>query len=323
VLYTAEGEPALQLQLTRLQQQRSNLVEQQLLARSISARSQARLQARLNTTAQQNRMLHAEANLLLLQLDLQQDAEQAMGQLHAQRAVSSFQLSQAKNDRLQLQQQLQRARLTIEESELRALELEGETENLRLDLQASELRHQEQLAALDSELRRLHQQQSFAVLAERSGAVAEIPVTVSTAVRAGQALFVIDDPDATLLAVIFAPSAVAGRVTLGQQLMLRYDAYQFQQFGRYRATVNKIGRARLDPREHQLPFLDLREPVYRIEATLDGHIVRGPTEFLLRPEVQFMADFVMDEMTLLQFIVRPLAALGEKVQWKASPVFGT
>jgi len=95
----------------------------------------------------------------------------------------------------------------------------------------------------------------------------------------------------------------------GQELLLNYDAFNFQLYGRYRATVTRIDRASLDPREHLLPVPGIQEPVFTIKARLDQSYVEGPDIYRLQSGMLFSADIVTAEMSLLAFIFKPVLEL--------------
>ena len=74
-----------------------------------------------------------------------------------------------------------------------------------------------------------------------------------------------------------------------------------------------IGKARLDPRETVLPIFGINEPVFKITAQLHETAVQGDSLYRLQSGATLMADFVLSEMSLLQFIFRPILGLQGKV----------
>jgi membrane fusion protein len=109
-------------------------------------------------------------------------------------------------------------------------------------------------------------------------------------------------------AQIFVPSRALGKLRTGQVVLLNYDAFPFQQYGSYEAVVSSIGTAALDPREYLIP-LDVSEPVYLIKAELplDQNVLN------LRAGMQFSAQLVTGERTILEGIFEPLTALARRL----------
>ncbi len=314
-IYTSAGDPSHSSRIERLESRQQLLMEQKAIQRARHHKQRQKLLHELDVIKQQRSLLQSETTLLTEQLELSLESEDALQSLLAQKAISRLQFYQARNERLEQQRQLQRARVAVTEHGLDIERNAAMLEELELESRLADLHFEDELATLTAEIDTLTNQQSLAVLSELDGKVSEILAYPGTAVNAGQTILMVNTADKPMVAYIYAPSSIAVRIQEGQRVMLRYDAFDYQNFGRYPATVSKIGRARLDPRETLLP-VKVHEPVYLIEAIIKQQSVSGPETYLLKPETQFIADFVMGEMTLLQFVLRPMRQLRDKVQWK-------
>lgn len=151
------------------------------------------------------------------------------------------------------------------------------------------------------------------VLANRSGIVSSILLEEGSAVKRGQAIAYLQPEGKSLMAEVFVPSSILGKLAPGEDVMLRYDAFSVHSYGRYPAKISSIERTALDPRNHLLPVAPTSEPLFRVLATPSQHYVEGEDIFPLQPGLQLSADFVTSEMSMVEYIFRPLLNLRGKV----------
>ncbi len=125
----------------------------------------------------------------------------------------------------------------------------------------------------DNEARR-----EFVVRAPQDGVVTAITATPGQTVGANQALASLLPAGAELEAEIYAPSRSVGFVKPGMQVLLRFQAYPYQKFGQYAATVRDVASTSLRPEELALPGAAggaNGEPVYRIRVKLAKQSVQA------------------------------------------------
>jgi len=183
----------------------------------------------------------------------------------------------------------------------------------QFDSEQASLQIQRELQVIDQKITNLGNQALFTVVAEAPGIVAELGLEGGKSVLPNQPLFFINPSKAELQATLYVPAAVQAKLVTGQSVLLRYDAFDFRLYGRYEATVTAIGKARLDPRETVLPIFGINEPVFKVTAQLHESTVQGDSLYRLQSGATLMADFVLSEMSLLQFIFRPILGLQGKV----------
>ncbi len=181
------------------------------------------------------------------------------------------------------------------------------------DSQEASLRIQRELHVIDEKITTLGNQAQFTVVAESPGVVAELVIGRGKSVLPNQPLFFINPTNTELQAILYVPAAVQAKLVVGQSVLLRYDAFDFRLYGRHEATVTAIGKARLDPRESMLPILGLNEPVFRVIVDLHESVIQADSLYRLQSGATLIADFVLSEMSLLQFIFRPILGLQGKV----------
>ncbi|MFT4886742.1 MAG: membrane fusion protein [Pseudohongiellaceae bacterium] len=164
-----------------------------------------------------------------------------------------------------------------------------------------------------SEIRNLDQETFISIQALQGGIVASLAVETGSSVSAGQALLTILPSHQDVKATLFVPSSIIGKIHTEQELLLGFDAFPVSEFGYTSATVVRISGATLDPRETLLPIPGLSEPVFKVIAELEKHYVEGAEVFPLVSGIQFSADFVMENLSLLEFIFRPVLQLKGKI----------
>ncbi len=257
--------------------------------------------------------LEKEAELLEMQIQLSDRNLQAVSRLHETGNSSTREFDQHYRGHLELlgrEQSLSQRELQFGH-ELDALD---NTQQLaELQFQQSILRLKRELQAIDQKIETAGNQALITVVAEGSGIVAELGLETGNPVLINQPLFYINPESSELQATIFVPAAVAGKLAVGQQVLLRYDAFDFRLYGRQEAIVSAIGQARIDPRDTMLSVAGITEPVFRVRAQLQNDTVHGEAVYRLKGGSTLVADFVVADMSLLQFIFKPILRLQGKV----------
>lgn len=196
--------------------------------------------------------------------------------------------------------QRQQSEVSLLQRQIAALALKGELALLPL---------RKQSLSLEQQINKASREETFVVVAEQTGTVTAIALHAGQPVGAGQLMARIGDQGDDIEAVVYVPSRVAGKLQPGQEVLISFDAFDFHQYGRYPARIKQISKASVDPREQLLPVPGIREPVFRLSATIEQRFVRGPETYPLQPGLLFTADFVLEELPLLYFIFKPVLSL--------------
>ena len=301
---------------SRIQHYRSERIQlrkQQTLSVLQHEQKQGRNKAGIASLESSLSSINKEAVILHRQLDLSEAANLALENLLQQSAISRMQYDQSYHKHLDLLLRVQQMEQHQQQTKA-ALENERtQQQEFTLQLERDQLTLQMQLEEIDFQIEDLLSQESISVLAETSGIVAAIAIEPGQAVIPNQPLLYLHGIDKTLTAILYAPSRIAGKLAPGQSVLLSYDAFDYQHFGRYAATILTLDQASLDPREHLLPIGGLSEPVFRVVASLTQQYVEGPDIYRLQAGMQLSADFVIAEMSLLEFVFKPLLKLRARV----------
>lgn len=312
-LFNNNGRPATALDIAALEKQRRLLEEQESAAEKWLQSRRQQLQTRL-TDLRESQSLHEQGLLLISrQAEVAQQQLLSLQALFDKSAVSKADVDRQLLSALDLQRQQQSARSTLQQWRSDTHKLAEESAALTLEYEMQHLQRQQRLQELQHRIASLQQQDQLAVVASTQGVVAAIAVQPGQPVNAQQTLVQIRAADHGIRATVFAPSSVVGQLLPGEEIMLRFDAFNFRHYGRYAAHIEQISRASIDPREQLLPVPGISEPVFRVTATLDQQYVQGPDIFPLQPGLLFSADFVMQESSLIRFIFKPILSLRGKV----------
>ncbi|MBL4836590.1 MAG: HlyD family efflux transporter periplasmic adaptor subunit [Kordiimonadaceae bacterium] len=144
-----------------------------------------------------------------------------------------------------------------------------------------------------------------------NGRVVSIAGTaIGRSVQAGQPLFSILPEGSVLEAELFVPSRAVGFVEEGQEVRLLYDAFPYQRFGSFTATITKVTKTILAPNETFAPF-EVKEPVYWVTAKLTAkNITARGSEIALQSGMTLQANIVLERRSFIDWLLEPLRAVG-------------
>lgn len=312
-VYNGQGGSTVQEKIQQLRSDRELLVKKFQVQKL--AQQQSRRWSRLAVLSVHNSKLslEQEAELLTTRTELSDRNLKAVSTLLQSGNSSSREFDQQYQVHLELlvRRQTLSQRLLQYDYDLNSL---NNAEQLaQFDSEQAGLQIERELQLIDQRITNLRNQALFTVVAQGPGIVAELGLSRGKSVLPNQPLFFINPSNTELQATLYVPAAVQAKLVAGQSVLLRYDAFDFRLYGRYEATVVAIGEARLDPRESVLPILGIDEPVFKVTAELHGSTVQGESLYQLQSGATLMADFVVSEMSLLQFIFRPILGLQGKV----------
>lgn len=182
-----------------------------------------------------------------------------------------------------------------------------------IDLQTVRAEAASTRAGLDQQATQTEAQGRYVVVATVAGRVAALPVQAGQTVAPGAAVAVLTAGASALEAELYAPSRAAGFVREGQEVRLLYQAFPHQKFGTGQGVVTSVSRTVLAPAEVSIPGLQVQEPVFRVRVKLVKDSVEAYGETLpLQPGMLLSADVVIDRRSLLEWLLDPLYAAGNR-----------
>lgn len=312
-LFDYSGRPQQELQIQQLESARKLLGQEEDVQRKLYARSIAKNKLLIKSLQEGRKSLTTEAEILILQLQLSSTNLESLEYLRNTSNISQAYFDQQYVVHLNLRIQQEELNRRLAEMDQQVSDSEGAVEFIDFEFEKNNLQVQKEVEEIDYQIQRLGKQQLLTVLAEDSGIVAAVAVSQGNTVLAGQVMFSIHPINDQLLANLYVPAKVQGKLFPGQEILLNYDAFDYRLFGRYTARISELSQASLDPRGQLLPVPGISEPVFKIVATLDQEYVEGSDIYRLQSGMLLTADFVVSEMSLLGFIFKPLLGLRGKV----------
>ncbi|GJM11724.1 MAG: hypothetical protein DHS20C12_01270 [Pseudohongiella sp.] len=311
--YNGQGASALEQNIEQLKADRELLIRELEVQRDALVRSQHWNRRTVENIRHSRQSLEKEIDLLTTRTQLSDRNLQAISALLQSGNASAQEYEQHYQLHLDL---LVHSQTLIQ----RRLQQEQELDSLRNTRQLAEsdgerasLQTRRELQAIDQRISNLSTQALFTVVAQQSGIVAELGLESGRSVLPNQPLFVIHPDQVELQATIYVSAAVQAKLVVGQSVLLRYDAFDYRLYGRKEGRVTSISQASLDPRENPLPISSINEPVFKVTAQLDEACIRGDSLYQLQTGTTLTADFVLWEMSLLQFIFKPILGLQGKI----------
>lgn len=159
---------------------------------------------------------------------------------------------------------------------------------------------------LEMELIKYKQERAYRVRAPISGIISTIIYKQGQYTNTAKPLLKILPDNADLIAEIFVPINQAGFLNTDNKILIRYDAYPYEHFGTYGATLQDISQSILTDDEEEKP-IKVGTPYYKVTAalakesvTLYGHdkkITNGMT---------FSAVIVGEKRKIWQWILDPI-----------------
>jgi membrane fusion protein len=295
----------LTLQASALQQQRQLLqVREQT--------GVAHLERRLAALRQELSLREQQEALLGERLDIAGQALQRSARLLESQVTSAAAHSQVVEVQVIARQALLAHTLESRQREEGLAALLQEKDQLSLEIRNERLRLELALSQLAVQTQEREVQQAFSISAPVAGSVGTLLVEAGSQVDPGRPVLSLLPAAGTLVAQLFVPSRAAGRLQVGQSLLLSYDAFPRNIFGSFPARVSSLSGATVDPREFLVPF-ETAEPVYLVEAELAFAREESEAHLPLRAGMQFTAQIVTGRQTLLARVTAPLRALEQRL----------
>jgi membrane fusion protein len=296
---------------TRVRQRQRSLEEQRLRAIEASQAERAGLARRLDAMRREIRQVDSELDAQAERMGAADRNYERSSELNGVGFVSAAAVDRERENQLEQRSRFESLKRAAFAMAREAADAESELALSRARLRSSLATIDVQAAALEQEALERELQYRSVVAAPGDGYVGAVVVEPGQMVLPGTALATLLPADNTLEAHLYSPSKSIGFVKVGQEVLLRYQAYPHQKFGSHRATVTAISANAMNAVDLNFVPLDgSREPLYRIKAMLgeqavDAYGRREP----LQPGMQVEADVMLDRRRLIEWVFEPLLSL--------------
>lgn len=301
--------------IAQLKLRKESLRDEQGQQGRLAHKEQQQLQRRLADIDVELAQIEREMGTQRRRIQLASDKYGRFADLQKENFVSAAAVSEKQEEIIEQQarlQALERSRLQlVRESSQVSAEL-GQIP-LKADRERAQL--ERSVSALDQDLALAEAQRQMLVAAPANGVVTGILVEPGQYVSTAPLATLLPD-NATLEAVLFAPSRAAGFIESGQAVRLRYQAYPYQKFGQHEGTVLQVSKSALTPNE--LPPLiagELPKPeaMYRVTVRLANQAITAYGQpQALTAGMQLEADVMQDRRKLIEWVFEPLYSLRGK-----------
>jgi membrane fusion protein len=193
------------------------------------------------------------------------------------------------------------------ERDLGAARLEAPSIQLRARAQVEQV--ERQISELKQGMSQVEAQRETVIRAPMAGVVTNVAVNRGQSVAADTPLATVLPKGSGMHVELLVPTRAIGFLKLGQEVVLRYEAFPYERFGQYHGTITEIGRSVWTAGERVGP-LQAREPVYRVDVTLQSQTVSAlGQELPLRPGMLVNADLLLEKRSILEWIFEPVLRL--------------
>lgn len=247
----------------------------------------------------------------------QRDTEQAriaisegeyakLGQLKVKALVSDSQYQEQHDKVLSEQYELQTLEKTITDLRRQVDDAKSAVTSAGLQTATQVSEYRKQLAQQQQSGTEIQAQKDFVIQAPVDGIATSVLADPGQEVNPNIPLMAILPKGSTLEARLFVPTRAIGFIQKGQQVLLRYDAFPYQNFGLYQGTVEDISQSIVSPNELPVPVA-LTEPVYPVTVRLGQQgIAAYGKQMSLQAGMVLEADVILDRQRLIHWALEPL-----------------
>lgn len=281
--------------------------------------TQELLNSNVQKSALNNESTTLKTQMVLTEQKLQLLSKQQVdfNQLNKNGFLSQMDKDQQQQALLEAKQEKQNiARLQLQkQNELNQLSFNITNIPQEYTLRINSLKRQQ--SELQRQLAQLANNYKYTITASNAGTVTGIQIVEGEVLSQSKAqttpLLHIIPENSELIAELLLPTRSAGFIQLGNNTRLRFDAFPYQRFGFIPSEIVRIDQTLINPNEIQLP-IQLQEPVYRLRAKLTQQKMNafGKT-FDLKSGMLFEADIMLEQRTLIEWLLEPLYSLKGRI----------
>jgi membrane fusion protein len=240
--------------------------------------------------------------------------------------VSPTQVQQKQEDSIDTAARLSSLKRTKLQMQANVIATSAEDKALASAYSTSEAQLDGALASIGQEIAENSGRNMRIITAPRSGIFITVMALQGEAVQTGQVLasIISESPEKSRLeAHLYAPSRAVGFVAVGQEVLIRYQAFPYQKFGLHRGTVVDVSKTPMAPKE--LPSsiastilshinrnslgIDNNESLYRIKVRLAQQDINTyGTLQAIKPGMTLDADILQERRQIWEWFMEPILA---------------
>ena len=308
----------LSTQLTEQLNEQSTLVDDEIKQhQQLKKQELQNLTEREQALKKERGALKSQYKLANEKLVILQKQQQQLEKLSNQGFISNLEKDRQQQSILEAKQEKQNiVRLLLQQqNELNQVSFNFTNIPQQYTLRINNLKRQQ--ADIQRQLAQVTSNYKYTVIASNSGIVTGIQVVVGETLSPSRAqtkpLLHILPEGSELIAELLLPTRSAGFIQVGNSTRLRFDAFPYQRFGFINSEITRIDQTLISPNEVQLPIA-LQEPVYRLRAKLTQQQMNAfGKSFTLKSGMLFEADIMLEQRTLIEWLLEPIYSLRGRV----------
>ena len=299
----------------QLSSRRDNLLSQRTSQQRLADQQADELDSRSKALAGEAELLASEIKLQRRRIQLTEGSLSRAQLLRNRGIITKASLGTVEGEHLD-----QSAKLQALERSLSQLSREISTVDLALKdfpyqtkIKLGEI--DREIATLEQAIAEAETHRQIIVSAPQDGVVTAIQIEAGGNVVPNVPLLSIVPGGSMMQAQLFAPSRAVGFIKEGNEVLLRYQPFPYQNFGFYQGKVANVSRTALNPAElpQQLSglssFYGTNAPVYRINVNLSRQDVTAyGGKVPLQAGMQVDADVLIERHRLYEWMLYPLFA---------------
>ena len=166
-----------------------------------------------------------------------------------------------------------------------------------------------ELSSVEQRIAEINGRRAFVIRAPIAGRVSALQASIGKLAEPNQLQLEVI-PASTLKAELLVPSRAIGFVRVGQPVSIRYEAFPYQNFGRYQGTITEISHNILTRSDVSSALITLDEPVYRVTAALDRQDISAYGKSMpLQAGMLLKGDVILDRRSLMRWVLDPLLSV--------------
>jgi membrane fusion protein len=303
--------------ISTLLQSRRDSFDAELQQSSQQARQKlVALLSKINDLEADGQKMDAQIGLQKQRVMIAEQNLQRYTELNATNYISAAQLQDKQVELLDQRQRLADLQRVKSSAQRELSAAQADSKDLQIQAQREKAALQRNVTALEQDLTENEARREIVIRAPQDGVVTAITAEIGQSVASNQPLASLLPMGAELEAEIYAPSRSVGFVRPGMTVLLRYQAYPYQKFGQYSATVKEIANTSLRPEELALPGAagGSSEPVYRIRLKLDKQTVLAYGKAMpLKSGMLVDASILLEQRRLYEWVLEPLFSISGRL----------
>ena len=282
---------------------------------SLESKQADALHAHISALKSQLEQVDGQIELLKRQVQINKSLLEKIRPLEMKGYISTLQIQQQESALLDQQIQVKSTtRDRIEMSQQLSAQ-QAQLDQLPLTMEAQKHDLERKISDVDQSLAQNELQRSTVLVAPTDATIASSLASLGQSVKQGQTLMVLAPANSPLHARLLLPTRSIGFIKKGDRVVLRYQAFPYQQFGVHEGWVTDVAKSPLPPDQaSELSGQQVQEPMYTVDVDLaEQEITAYDGKHQLKPGMQIDADIMLDKRTLVEWIFEPLYSVSKRL----------